>query len=379
MTSLREIASALGTAGATFTLEVPGSVPLHIGARPQTTRVTFHSQAPVRDLERGDLLAVCEAYLGGRIDVEGDFGQVVRLADVIAPGPSALDRLRMQLKLLLLDRRTLQRRSIAFHYDRPPEFFLPWFERWRSYSHGLYDSPDDTPEDAQERKLARAVEALGLVRGMRVLDMGCGWGAFLEYAGLRGISVHGITISHEQRRFVERLIRDRDLPCSVERVDLLDLRPTGRYDGAVFMGTFEHFTDYPRAAGFLATHLRPGARVWADFCSERSGFQVGRFLERHIFPGTAEYVNVPRLISALIAEGFNIHELVDDTRSYALTCRDWATNLERERKTLAERFDEASVRAFQIYLRASQHFLETNQTQAYHLVAGREPRGSLHD
>ena len=102
---------------------------------------------------------------------------------------------------------------------------------------------------------------------------------------------------------------------------------------------------------------------------------MGSFLARHIFPGTARYVDPEHLRRALSREGFRVLELVDDTVSYALTCRDWAHALEREAKALAERFDTASVRAFQIYLRASQHFFEKRRTLAYHLVAGRSGDG----
>jgi len=164
-----------------------------------------------------------------------------------------------------------QRESIAFHYERPGAFFLPWFERWRSYSHGLYAAPGEDPATAQARKLQRAFDALRLEPGMEVLDMGCGWGSFLEYAGERGIRVHGITLSEEQHRFVERLIRERLLPCRVSRVDFLDLRPTRPFDGVVFRGSLEHVDDVRYVAAFLRAHLSPRARAWvASSCGPRS-------------------------------------------------------------------------------------------------------------
>ncbi len=372
MRELDSILAALGGAGARLVVEGRGLAPIPVGAAPERARVTLRTDRAVRALAQGDLLSLAEAYLDGEVDVDGDFLEVVKITEVLAPDPGWRERLALAVRLLLRDRRRLQRESVAFHYDRPPEFFLPWFERWRSYSHGLYEGPDDVPAEAQERKLAAAVAALGLEPGMRVFDMGCGWGSFVEYAGLRGIRVHGITISDEQHAFCRRLIEERDLPCSVERVDFLDFDPDEGFDGAVFMGTFEHTPDYGRAARFLARHLRPGGRVWADFCSEREGHQVGAFLARYVWPGTARYVDVPKLLDAFIRAGFNVHQLVDDTASYAWTCRDWADALDREAKRLAERFGEKDVRIFRVFLRASQHFLATNRTQAYHLVAGLE-------
>lgn len=371
--ALREVAAGLEAAGADVTLEAPGAAPIEVGRRPRAARVVFRTPESLAPLARRDHLALAEAYLAGAIDVQGDFSQVVRVTDVIAPDPGPGERLAFAARLLLRPRRALQRDSIAFHYDRPPEFFLPWLERWRSYAHGFYRSPGDPPEEAQARKLQYAVDALGVKPGERVFDMGCGWGAFLEYAGLRGIEVHGITISREQHRFVEALIRERSLPCRVELVDFLDYRPRQRFDGAVFMGTFEHFSDYDRAARFCAAHLAPGAKLYADFCTTRGTRQVGAFLAKHIWPGTATYVDLPKLLRALSRAGWNAHVLEDDTLSYAYTVRDWADRLERARDALAARFGEESVRAFTVFLRASQHFLETNRTQAYHLVAGREP------
>ncbi len=371
--ALSRLAAALAEQGASLTLFGPGFDPIRIGRRPDTARVHFRSAQALRAVQRHDLLGLAEAYLSGQIDIEGDLLEVMKLTDVIAPGPSAAERLWLALRLLFQNRRRLNRDSIRFHYDRPAGFFLPWFERWRSYSHGFYATPEDSAEAAQARKLQYAIDALALKPGSRVFDMGCGWGSFLEYAGLRGIHVHAITLSSEQQRFVSDLIREKQLPCSVEQVDFLDYQPRRRFDGAVFMGSFEHFSDYRRALRFLAEHLEPEARFYADFCTERGSHQVGAFLARHIWPGSASYVDVPKLLKEMARAGFNLHVLEDDTQSYAFTVRDWADKLERARRQLAAEYGEPSVRAFLLFLRASQYFLLTNKTQAYHLVAGREP------
>jgi cyclopropane-fatty-acyl-phospholipid synthase len=222
--------------------------------------------------------------------------------------------------------------------------------------------------------MRHAVDALGLRPGMRVLDMGAGWGCFVEYAGRLGIRVEGITISREQHRFVGELIRRERLPCTITLVDFFDYRPAAPLDAAVFMGTLEHLPDVERVATRLVRHLTPAGRVYADFCAQRSSFQVGAFLRKYLWPGPVAYVDLPRLTHALVRAGFNVHEVGDDTLSYAYTVRDWARALEVRQRALAERFGEATVRAFLVFLWASYHFLTTNRTQAYHLVAGREPR-----
>ena len=100
---------------------------------------------------------------------------------------------------------------------------------------------------------------------------------------------------------------------------------------------------------------------------------AGAFLRKYIFPGITGYVELGRLVTALTAVGFNVRELADDTLSDAWTVRDWALALERCRADLAARHGEVLVRAFLLYLWGSHHFLATNRTQAYHLVASRRP------
>jgi cyclopropane-fatty-acyl-phospholipid synthase len=370
---VRELVTRLDAVGAELEIHVLDRAPLRTGGSRRPTRVLLRSEGAVRALARGDPLALAEAYLRGEIDVEGDLGEVMKLSEVVDFGPSRLERLRLAARLLLRNRIAYDRESIAFHYDRPPEFFLPWLDRWRSYSHGVYASPDDSLDSAQARKLQYAIDALALAPGMHVLDMGCGWGPFLEYAGLRGIHVHGITISQRQHAFVEDLIRKADLPCTVELVNLFEYRPRRRFDAAVFMGTFEHVPEYGRVARFLVEHLEPGARLYADFSSVHRGFVLGAFMKKHIWPGAIQYVDTARLLRELTRAGFNVHELADDTRSYAYTVRDWGDALEARRAELAASFGEEAVRAFLLFLRGSWYFLRTNKTQAYHLVAGRLP------
>lgn len=316
---------------------------------------------------------MAEAHLRGEIDIEGDLIEVMKVTGALVLEESWLGRLRLGATLWLRNRTAYDRESIAFHYDRPPEFFLPWLGRWRCYSHGLFTSDDDTLDDAMARKMQAAIDGLGLEPGMDVFDMGGGWGCFVEYAGLRGIHVHAITISEEQHRFVRALIEEKKLPCSIELVNFREYRPRRRFHGAVFMGTFEHNPEYARAAHFVAEHLVPGGRVWADFCAQRSDFTIGRFMKKYIWPGPITYVNPYRLTEAFVRAGFNVHEMRDDTRSYELTTRRWGDLLDAHRKPLAEHFGEESVRAFLLFLRGSTLFLARNQTQAYHVVLGLAP------
>ncbi|MCC6764536.1 MAG: class I SAM-dependent methyltransferase [Deltaproteobacteria bacterium] len=372
--ALTAMIEALGRTGARLALTLPDGTTLASATGAPLARIVFSDERDVAALARGDHLAVAEAFLAARIDLEGDGFEVVKATDVLSLDvPWATRALRL-LRLRLPNRLAYNAAAIAFHYDRPAEFFLPWFERWRSYSHGYYAAPDDDPSAAQGRKMQHAIDRLGLRPGMRVFDMGGGWGAFVEYAGLRGIRVETITISRAQHRFVSDLIVRLGLPCRVELADFLEYRPSAPYDAAVFMGTLEHVPDYRRVGGFLARWLTPEGRVYADFCARGRAHQFAAFITKHVWPGPVAAVDLGRLIGVLTGAGFVIHEVTDDTLSYAYTVRDWARGIEAHRGELAARFGEASVRTFLLLFWSSYHFFRTRRTRAYHVVAGRRPR-----
>ncbi len=371
--ALADLAARMEAGGANLTVETPDGATLAIGADPGRARVVFRSDAALRALRRGDHLALAEGYLQGAVDVVGDLRQALFVTDFLDMGRASRVREALNWLRYVLDRRRFDRRSVAAHYDRPPEFFLAWLDPSRSYTHGFYTSPDDSLVAAQRRKLQYAIDALALRPGMDVLDVGCGWGSFLEYAGSQGIRVHGITLSRAQHDFVAEVIRTKGLACTVTLGDFFDYRPPTSFDGAVFMGSLEHIPDYRYVAAFLARHLRPAAGAYADFVTTREGRLAGAFLRKYIFPGITGYVELGRLVSEMVRAGFDVRALGDDTPSCAWTCRDWALELQRQSERLAEHHGEVAVRAFLLYLWSSHHFLATSRTQAYHLVAGRRP------
>lgn len=367
-----ELLSELERAGARLAVVRPDGRTHRTGAAPERARVHLLAEPACAALLAGDSLALAEAYLRGAIEVEGDLGEALAIAERIDLRARPGRRLLQAVQLAATPWRRRDRAALAAHYDHPPGFFLPWLGRWRCYSHGLYRSGDEPLDAAIERKLAAAWSALGLEPGMRVLDVGGGWGAFVEYAGRRGAQVHAVTLSRAQHRFVEGLIVKQGLPCTSELVHLRDLAAGRRFDAAVFMGSFEHNPGYERVVAKLASLLTPRARVWADFCAQRTDFAFGAFMGRYIWPGPTAYVDPARLARAFQRGGWNLHALADDTRSYAHTVRAWAERFDAAQTALEAEHPRELVRAFRLYLRGSERFLASNRTQAYHLVAGRD-------
>ena len=337
-----------------------------VGSTPSRASILFRDDRGRIALSRGDHLALAEAYVDGGVIVEGELSEAFRAIDALHIRATAWGRLRSVLRSRLMRSRSNQR-LVRSHYDRPFEFFRPWLGTTRSYTHGIFATPSSSLDEAQRTKLGMALEQLDLDSG-RVLDVGCGWGSFMEYAGSRGVWVEGVTLSGAQAAFVSDLISRKDLSCGVIECDFFDLRNDGPYDGAVLMGSLEHLIDTRRVARFLAANLRPGARVWADFCAQASDTFAGAFIDSRIWPGAARYVSLSRLIGHLEGEGFEILEVADDTNHYGATVAAWADALDANMGELGLEFG-SDTRAFQLLLHGSRHYFATRQTLAYHVLA----------
>ena len=367
--------AALRASGTNLTIVLPGGAdePIRLGECPEATRISFHSLEAVSALRRGDLLALAEHYLEGGIDIDGALSEIMRLTDILDMGGGPLAQWAFQPPTPAARTPPAEQARHRVSLRSASRVLPRWLERWRSYSHGLYREPARHRGGAQARKMQHAIDALASIRGWTSSTWAADGAASWSMPGLRGIRVHGITLSRVQHDFVARLITEQRLPCTVELVDFLDYRPARLFDGAVFMGSLEHMPDYQRVANFASQYLTRRACIYADFLAHPTSRTFGTFMRKNLWPGASAYVNVARLIAALTTSGFNIHELEDDTRSYALTVRDWAAALEARRADLARRFSERTVRTFLLFLWGSYHFFTTNQTQAYHLVASREP------
>ena len=129
---LATLVRALAAIGARVTLVLPDGPTRATSPEPARARVVFRDAAALAALAAGRHVALAEAFLAGRIDVEGDPFEVAKLTDLADLAPSRLARLAWAVRLRLPNRTAYNAAAVAFHYDRPAELFLPWFDRWRS-------------------------------------------------------------------------------------------------------------------------------------------------------------------------------------------------------------------------------------------------------
>jgi len=345
---------------------------LHLGPPgPPVFTIAFKSD---RALARGlDEYAIARAYVDGDIEIEGDMLSFFEVRKYANGECSTLFMLKVWMGILLRNPIRLNRESIAQHYSFGDDFYLAFIDRkYHLYSHCLFRADDETLEAAAEHKFDTLTRALKLEPGMRLLDIGAGWGAVTRYAGPRGIKVTALTIAEDSRRLHEQIISTNNLDgCTIRLEDFLEHAPEEPYDAVVILGVIEHIPQYRQFVRKVWECLKPGSRIYLDASAVIEKYDCSDFIRRYIYPGPHSYLCLPDLLEEFLLHGFRVHEVVDETREYELTLYHWASRFEGNRKYIIKQWGEQVFRSFRLYLWGGSHAMRTRKLQAYHVVAER--------
>ena len=296
----------------------------------------------------------------------------------------------------LLHSKSRDKQAISHHYDVSNEFYEMILGPTMAYSCAVFDSPEDSLEDAQIRKVDLVARKLDLAPGMRLLDVGCGWGTMAIHAArVYGASVVGVTLSEPQQRFATERAKAAGVADLVEfRVqDFRDVND-GPFDAISSIGMFEHVGRrsmelYIRSLYHL---LKPGGR----FLNHAIGRPATRdlnpnptrikeltrqvsiaaglrgpsrvhspFIERYVFPD-GELHEVGTLVSMFQAHGFEVRHLEGLREHYALTLRQWVKNLKARWDQACAEVGAERARVWRLYMAGSavgfeRHHLEIHQ------------------
>jgi cyclopropane-fatty-acyl-phospholipid synthase len=184
------------------------------------------------------------------------------------------------------------KRNISAHYDLGNDFYSLWLDSTMTYSSGIFSDEDEPLEQAQIRKYKQLLDSLNATPGQHILEVGCGWGGFAEYAAQQGFRVTGITLSTEQLAWANKRISDAGLSHLVE-LKLQDYRHlTDEFDHIVSIEMFEAVGEryWPGYFDMLQARLKPGGKVALQVITiDHKNFDYYRqtvdFIQLYIFPG----------------------------------------------------------------------------------------------
>lgn len=344
---------------------------------------------------RPDQLGIGRGWVSGDIDLEGDLYRVMaagsklygfdftareklealRIAArlgvirVPPPKPPAVEaRVGGRLHSLRRDRQAIQH-----HYDVSNEFYRMILGPTMVYSCAYFDSPDDTLEDAQVRKLDVICRKLRLQPGERMLDIGCGWGSLMIHAAANyGVRVVGVTLSEAQAAFARKRVVEAGLSdqCEVRIQDYREIGD-GPYDKIVSVGMFEHVgsSQLDRYMEQVAGLGTPGGlALHHGICRVHEEDEApNTFIQRYVFPD-GELHKVATVVAAAERAGQEIRDLESMREHYALTLRHWVDNLAANREAAIAEVGAERERVWRLYMTASALAFERGDVSIHQLL-----------
>jgi cyclopropane-fatty-acyl-phospholipid synthase len=250
------------------------------------------------------------------------------------------------------------KKNISYHYDLGNEFYGLWLDDTMTYSSALFETGQESTEKAQIAKYASMVDQMGAQPGDHILEIGCGWGGFAEYAAKeRGLRVTGLTISEEQFKYAQERIEKAGLSDMVD-FKLQDYRDeTGHYDGIASIEMFEAVGEkyWPTYFDTVRERLKPGKNATLQIITVQDRrWDVYRrgvdFIQKYIFPGGM--LPSPGALKEQVQKaGFSIERSIEFGQSYSLTLRRWHETFNEKWDQIADMgFDDRFRRMWNFYL-----------------------------
>jgi len=321
--------------------------------------LVFNSASAIRRMLTGGVLGFGEAYMNGQLDIEGEILELLRFGfsePFLGRMTSRGQRLTTALQpWRWWNSRRKARRDVTHHYNLGNAFFHLYLDESMNYSCAYYKTEDSTLEQAQADKMEHICRKLQLQPGMRLLDIGCGWGGLAIHAAKRyGVEVLGITLSQPQVEYAQELAEREGISDRVKFANR-DWRNIGEtFDRVVSVGMFEHVgrKNYPRFMAAWKQLLAPDGVSLLHTIGKDVVTVPDPWTQRYIFPGGM----LPALHEILeVAGSLDLVPVdIENLRlHYALTLEEWLRRYQANVESVREMYGERFVRMWRFYLAGS--------------------------
>jgi cyclopropane-fatty-acyl-phospholipid synthase len=270
--------------------------------------------------------------------------------------------------------------AIHHHYDVSNTFYEWVLGPSMTYTCACYPRLDSTLEEAQANKYDLVARKIALKPGMRLLDVGCGWGGMVRHAAKHyGVKALGVTLSKEQATWAQAAIEREGLSdlAEVRFMDYRDVREGG-FDAVSSIGLTEHIgvKNYPSYFAFLKSRLRPGGRILNHSITrpdnQHDGITRGGFINRYVFPD-GELAGSGHIITTMQDAGLEVRHEESLREHYAMTLRDWCGNLRDHWDEAVAEVGEGTARVWGLYMAGSRLGFERNRIQLHQVLGVNTP------
>ncbi|MDR7303250.1 cyclopropane-fatty-acyl-phospholipid synthase family protein [Haloactinomyces albus] len=371
--------SRAGRAGADILLEIRSPLALsHLAASP-------------------DELGLARAYVTGHLEVHGDmYTALTRFPAISLEAVPGRVRLELMLKLAahrlwwpvrppahearphgLRHSKNRDSQAISHHYDVSNRFYEWVLGPSMTYTCAVFPDAASTLEQAQFAKHDLVARKLGLSEGMRLLDVGAGWGGMVLHAAEHyGVRALGVTLSRAQAQWAQKAIAERGLAdlAEVRHLDYRDVAESD-FDAVSSIGLTEHIghAQVPGYFAFLRGKLRPGGRLLNHCITRPDGShsaRTGKFIGRYVFPD-GELESPAAVISAMHDNGLEVRHEENLREHYARTLAAWSANLEAQWSDAVREVGVERARIWRLYMAASRFGFEQNNIQLHQVLGVR--------
>ena len=355
-------------------------------------------------------LGLARAYVTGELEVEGDLYAALRAmaerpslggmslldkARVLrALGPGVLKpapvpeqevipgtRLTKTISAVKVHSKARDKAAISHHYDVSNRFYSWVLGPSMAYTCAVYPTPNASLEDAQAEKFDLVCRKLRLEAGMRLLDVGCGWGGMVRHAVRNyGVTALGVTLSQQQAEWGQKAIAQDGLSgAEIRWSDYRDVRET-HFDAVSSIGLTEHIglSQLPGYFSFLHSKIRDGGLL-LNHCIMKpttTGYRkLNRgFINRYVFPD-GELLGLGTIVSAMQNNGFEVRHDENLREHYAKTLRAWGDNLDAHWDEAVAEVGIGTARVWRLYMAGSRLGFDTNEIQLHQVLGVKVPPG----
>lgn len=341
-------------------------------------KIILHDVIPIKDIMAHASLTFGEAYMAGKIEIQGDLQQLITA--VYQAKDSFLNH--NKFKMFLPKRSHSEKTSktdVQSHYDIGNDFYQMWLDPTLTYSCAYFASDEDSLETAQWNKVHHILNKLHAEPDDTLLDIGCGWGTLIFTAAKEyGLKATGVTLSQQQYDFVSKKIADEGLTGRVT-VFLKDYREIEQtYDHVTSVGMFEHVGKENLGEYFtqVSNRLAPnGTALIHGITGQHDGAGVDEWINQYIFPGG--YIpNIAENMQHILQTPLQLDDLEPLRRHYQRTLEIWTQNFHAVGAEVIAKYGERFYRMWDLYLQACAASFESGNIDVMQYLLTKGPSGT---